>query len=556
MNDPQPQQADVKTSKRLSRAWLLPLLAILIGGWILYQYYANQGALIHIEFPRATGLEAGKTKIRTRDLEVGMVQNISLKDDLNAVIVTVRMAPDTDRLLGSDSQFWIVTPRVSLSGIEGLGTILSGPYIEMSPASQPDDVSEFVALVEPPVTPPGTPGLHITLNSNDEFAFKKGDSIVYKGLKVGEFEDIYFNLEERIVYYNAFIQAPYHELITTNTKFWNVSGVHFDLGAAGVSIETASIESLLTNGATFGVPEGVPPGKQITERSFFDIYASYEEAVEERYKQGVEFIILVKDTIRGLQIGAPVDYRGIEIGKVVAIDPKAEQHIDFAEAERMLVEETYIVPVLISIQPGRMQMPDTEDATAFVDKIFSGWIKTGLRASLKTGSLLTGALYVELQHYDDLKPIEIEKFDGYKVIPSMGGDLAQLTDKVNNLLNTLNQLPLENMSTQINTTLENVSATVTSFQTTADSLNRIIKQLDNEGTTDNINQLLNDASQLLKDYSAGSTTNAEINKSLQSLQQTLNALHPLVQQLNTAPNSLIFNRGSSSEPEPKAKKND
>lgn len=549
-----PEKAEVKTSKRISRAWLLPLLAIMIGGWILYQHYNNQGALIQIEFLRATGLEAGKTKIRTRDLEVGVVKSISLKDDLSGVIVTARMAPDTHNLLGKDSHFWIVTPRVSLDGIEGLGTLLSGSYIEISPPSEASDQTKFVALEKAPVTPPGTPGLHITLNSNDEFAFKEGDPIIYKGLQVGEFEDIYFNLDERIVYYNAFIKAPYHELITTNTKFWNVSGVSFNLDANGVSVKTASLATLLTNGVTFGIPEGIPAGDVITKRSFFDIYPNYETALEERYKLGAEFVIMIGDTIRGLQVGAPVEYRGIEVGKVLAIDPQQQSNtINFDEIQNALSDKSYIIPVLITIQPGRINLPDTEQSVAFFKEQFLRWINVGLRASLKVGNVLTGALYVDLQHYPDAEKAKPEQFEGYDVIPTIPGEFAQITDKVNDLLNKLNQLPLEQMMVQINTTLKGFDETAASMKATSAEFNQLATDIQQQGLPDNLNTLLKDADQLLKDYSAGSATNEEVNHTLQSLQQTLNALQPLVQQLNKSPNSLIFNRGSADEPEPKAR---
>ncbi|MFT4747806.1 MAG: paraquat-inducible protein B, partial [Congregibacter sp.] len=227
--DPQqptlPEEALVKPVRTVSKIWLVPIVALLIGVWMVYYQWSNQGPLITIEFKTATGLEAGKTKIKTRDVDIGLVNKIELTDDLSGVLVTVRMDKDVAPILHSDNQFWIVSPSVSLSGVSGLGTILSGPFINMAPGIEKQKSETFIALEAPPVTPKGTPGLHVTLNSESEFAYKKGDPVVYKGIKVGEFEDIFFNFEERVVYYNTFIEAPYHTLITTNTKFWDISGV-------------------------------------------------------------------------------------------------------------------------------------------------------------------------------------------------------------------------------------------------------------------------------------------------------------------------------------------
>jgi paraquat-inducible protein B len=259
------EEALVVPVRTISKIWFVPVVALFVGVWMIYYQLSNQGPLITIEFKTATGLEAGKTKVKTRDVDIGLVKSIELTEDLSGVLVTVRMEKKVTPILHSDNQFWIVSPKVSLSGISGLGTILSGPYINMAPGSKQQMSEEFVALVAPPVTPAGTPGLHVTLNSDGDsdskFTYKKGDPVVYKGIKVGEFEDIYFNFDERIVYYSTFIEAPYHKLITTNTKFWDSSGVQIKLSASGVTVNTGSLETLLTNGVTFGIPEGMPIGK-------------------------------------------------------------------------------------------------------------------------------------------------------------------------------------------------------------------------------------------------------------------------------------------------------
>ncbi|MEO9946205.1 MAG: intermembrane transport protein PqiB [Paraglaciecola sp.] len=548
-NSHQNQQIEdaIVTEKRsVSKIWLIPLITLLIALWMTYYHWANQGPLITIEFDTATGLEAGKTKVKTRDVDIGVVNKIVLSDDLSSVLVTVRMDKDVDTILHQDNQFWIVSPRVSLSGVSGLGTILSGPYINMAPGIEPNLSEHFIALNAPPVTPAGTPGLHVTLNSETEFAYKKGDPVIYKGIKVGEFEDINFNFEERVVYYNTFIQAPYHELITTNTKFWDISGAQVQLGASGVNVSTGSIESILTNGVTFGIPEGLKIGERVTERDFFDIHPSYSAASEERYKFSANFVIYVKDTVRGLQVGAPVEYRGLVVGKVLSINETENQKVQ-------LLEQGYDIPVTIGIQPGRIQQPDTTESVQFIQKQIQLWVEKGLRATLKTGNLLTGALFVDLQHYPEEKYIEQASHVGLNVIPTVTGEFSQITEKVTAILDNINQIKMQNLSANANLMLTQISEAANALETTASKVDLILDSVQEDKISRTLATTLQDVSSFAEGFSEESQTYQELNHTMSVLQQTLKDLQPLLQQLNSTPNSFIFTDGSTHRITPKGK---
>ena len=542
----QPEEALVKPVRTVSKIWLIPIVALFIGMWMVYYQWSNQGQLISIQFKTATGLEAGKTKIKTRDVDIGVVKNIQLSDDLSGVVVTARMDKNVAPLLHSDNQFWIVSPRVSLSGVSGLGTILSGPYINMAPGSEQQMSEKFVALEAPPITPAGTPGLHVTLNSKSEFAYKKGDPVVYKGIKVGEFEDIYFNFDERVVYYNTFIQAPYHKLITVNTKFWDISGVQMELGASGVKVSTGSLETLLTNGVTFGIPEGMPVGEQIQDRDFFDIHPTYTSASEERYKLRAEYVILVKDTIRGLQVGAPVEYRGLVVGKVLAIN-------SLDNNQDGLLEQGYDIPVIISIQPGRVQQPDDAIGLAFIRKQTSLWIQRGLRATLKTGNLLTGALFVDLQHYPDADAFQAQVLKGYEVIPTITGEFSEITSKVTAILDNINEIKMKAISDNANNMLSQIAQAAKSLESTANTADHLLTSVHEDNVSSTLSDTLKNLSNLSKDFSSESKTYKELNHTMESLQHTLNELQPLLMQLHNTPNSLIFTNGNRPQLIPKAK---
>jgi paraquat-inducible protein B len=541
-----PEEALVKPVRTVSKIWLVPIVAFFIGMWMVYYQWSNQGQLISIQFNTATGLEAGKTKIKTRDVDIGVVKKIELSDDLSGVLVTARMDKNVAPILHSDNQFWIVSPRISLSGVSGLGTILSGPYINMAPGVEPKMSEEFIALEAPPVTPAGTPGLHVTLNSKSEFAYKKGDPVIYKGIKVGEFEDIYFNFDERIVYYNTFIQAPYHKLITVNTKFWDISGVQMELGASGVKVSTGSLETLLTNGVTFGIPEGMPLGEQVKERDFFDIHPTYASASEERFKLKAEYVILVKDTIRGLQIGAPVEYRGLVVGKVLTIN-------SLDTNQDGLLEQGYDIPVVISIQPGRVQQPDNAEGLAFIRKQTSLWIQKGLRATLKTGNLLTGALFVDLQHYPDAPAFDAKTLNGYEVLPTITGEFSEITSKVTAILDNINEIKLKSISDNANNMLSQIAQAAESLQSTVKTADHLLTSVHEDNVSSVLTGTLENLSNLTQDFSAGSQTYKELNQTMQSLQQTLQELQPLLLQLNSTPNSLIFTDGDGPQFTPKAK---
>ncbi|WP_299073586.1 intermembrane transport protein PqiB [uncultured Paraglaciecola sp.] len=552
-NDPQqqpikPEEALIKPVRTISKIWLVPIVALFIGIWMVYYQWSNQGPLITIEFTTATGLEAGKTTIKTRNVDVGIVKNIQLTEDLSGVLVTVRMNKNASSLLHSDNQFWIESPRVSLSGVSGLGTILSGTYINMVPGINAQLSEHFVALEAPPVTAAGTPGLHVTLNSETEFAYKKGDPVIYKGIKVGEFEDIYFNFEERIVYYNTFIEAPYHQLITTNTKFWDISGVQMELGASGMKISTGSLEAMLTNGVTFGIPDGMPMGQVITERSFFDIHPNYDSASEQRFKLKAEYVILVKDTIRGLTVGAPVEYRGLMIGKVLAINSLEYQ-------QNNLLQQGYDIPVTISIQPGRVQQPDNAQGLAFIRKQIRLWIQQGLRATLKTGNLLTGAMFVDLQHYPDEPVVAAKTIQGYEVIPTITGEFSEITTKVTGILDNINELKLNEISNSVNSMLSQMSKTAQALQVTVSNVDTLLSSVQKDNLSSTLAETLENLSNLSKGFSSDSETYTELSKTMRTLQSTLQDLQPILLQLNSKPNSLIFTNGEAPNLIPKAKVN-
>jgi paraquat-inducible protein B len=550
----QAQDAQIKPLKSISSIWLIPFVAVLIGGWMVYYQWSNEGPLITIQFESAEGMEAGKTKIKSRHVNIGEVTSITLNDGSAGVTITARLAKNAAHLLIDDTEFWVVSPQITHTGVSGLSTLISGVYIEVSPGSDDKMRTAFTALIDPPVTPAGTPGLHITLNSNDQFAYSKGDPIIYKGLTVGQFEDIYFNFEERIVYYNAFIKAPYHELVTSNTKFWDVTGLQIDLTADGLSVNTGNFETLLTNGVTFDVPEGMEHGEKITERTDFDIYQNYKTASDERYKESIKYVVFVSNTIRGLRVGAPVEYRGIHVGQVESVDMLQRQD----KTEQPLFTEAIKIPILVSFQPGRVGLPDNAQGVARMKQQHSLWVKQGLKASLKTGNLLTGSLFIDMQHYPDQPVDTIDNFGEYAVIPTIDDDFSQITKKAGQFIDSLNELPLERISGNANQLMEEFTQTARALTDTAKDLQGASKNLEtllSDVNQQQVSQQLTDALKnmaiLTRDLSAGSTGYEDLRKTLSAVTQSMQELRPLLKQLKHQPNGLVFDPGTQDPIEPK-----
>ncbi|GGO74017.1 intermembrane transport protein PqiB [Bowmanella pacifica] len=538
-------QARVEPVTSWSKVWLIPLIALGVGVWMVYHQLSQQGPMIQIEFRSAEGLEPGKTKIRARDVEVGLVKEITLGKDLSSVLVTARMTADAAPLLTQDANFWVVRPKVSLSGISGLSTLLSGAYIKLEPGNSSESAVQFNGLDTPPLTPAGAPGLHLTLSSGQDFAYAAGDPILYKGMEVGKIDHVHFNVAERTVYYNAFIQAPYDKLITTHTRFWNISGIKMDLSAEGVSVQSGTFQTLLTSGVTFGIPEHLPQGEVVNERTYFKVYPDYAQATTPDFKFSQEFLLLFKDSVKGLYAGAPVTYRGLNIGKVLAVN------LPIGSAQAYL-DTHYQIPVLIALYPGQIGLSDDIQGRELLTEQMDAWIQNGLRAALGNGNLLTGKQLVELSYTPTLQSeIQLASLREYRVIPTVSGELSQLTEKFSALLDKFNALPLQDMSSNLNDVLASSAQTMQELQVTLQGMQSMLGDVKDKQLIGQLSATLASVEKLARDFSQGSSTQGDIQQTLQQIQRTLQQSQPLLQQLNQSPNSLIFS-GQGPEPQPKA----
>ena len=512
-----PPAAQVDVVNRWSPVWLVPLVAFGIAVWMVYQHYVGQGPLVEIRFENAEGIEPGKTRIRTKNVEVGEVVGMHLAENAESVLLSVRIHQENAHLLREDSTFWIVRPRVNALSVTGLGTLLSGAYIEMAPGIEDKikrDFDGFTGLDAPPATPVGTPGLHLMLESNAGKHLREGTPLMFGGMEAGKIEDVKFDPEERRTRYGAFIVAPYDQLITDNTRFWFNSGVAVEVTADGARLEFETLETIAVGGISFGVPEGQSFGNRVTEDdAVFEVYP-HEGAIYERiYRHAVEYILLADKSIRGLQPGAPVEYRGVKVGEVLRTD------IEYDDEDVHLLEPNSRIPILFKIEPGRLGYEDTEaDAQNAAERI-QKLIRSGLHGEIKITNFVTGTKIIELQHRAR-RPSRLSTFGSYTVMPATEGRVDQLLVLLEKTARKVNDIPLEEVTEETLVTLAKAQETLDHYE------------------------------ELATRYSAGSEPHRELVRSLKTLERTLAEVTPLVRQLREQPNSILVGPRGDREPEP------
>ncbi len=522
----------VSSGRRFSAIWILPLVTLIVGVIIVGHSMMTQGPTITIDFETADGLEVGKTKIRLLSVNVGVVESVSIKKDLSGVTATIKLDQNTQHLLVEDTRFWIVRARVGAGGISGLSTILSGAYIEMAPGSGANEKKAFVGLESPPLTPADAPGLRLSLYTDRAGSVNEGDAVLYRDYPVGRVEAMEFDPERRQVHYDIFIDAPYHQLIGSDTRFWNVSGIELKASAGGFEVDMGSMDTILLGGVSFGRVPGLPKEGLIESGQEFKLYSSYDDILEHPYSYGTYYVVSFSQSLRGLVAGAPVEYRGIEIGRVERILLKELATSGLSGAG--LSGTGQAIPVLIYLEPGLLEIGDNEQAVETLRMVVDQGVRiSGLRASLETGNLLTGQQLISIDYFPDKEPAELGKFEQYSVIPSVETGVARLEQQVNAFLEKLNALPLEE-------TVEGANKTLRSLTTSIDSANSLLANEDTQALPEELAATLNDLRIVLDGLSPNSKMAQSLGSSVGILNATLVSLDSLIRQLSIKPNAIIF----------------
>ena len=519
----------VSERKRISPVWIVPGIALLLGLWMLFDAYSNQGPEIEISFPTASGIEPGKTKVKVLDVEVGLVESVVLGEDLKSIVVNARLDKEVEALLRDDTQFWMVTARLDATGLSGLSTVLSGGYIQLAPGDAPGERRSFVGLPEPPVTPAGTPGLKIELVGDQAGSVSAGDPILHKGYPVGRIESAQLDVKSEKMRYLAFIREEYQELVNSSTRFWNSSGISFQATADGIQVQTGSLVTLLMGGVSFGSPEDVLPGEPTLSGTSFKLYPDYATMNRQPYRVGIEYIVRFDQSIRGLQVGAPVEYRGVRVGRVE----------DILIKELSLGGAGEAIPILITVQPGRLLLPDNSAGAAQMRVAVENSVELGMRASLATGSFITGAKYISLDVHERDAGSSLGTYAGRPTIPTLPSGLEGLEHQVSELLDKLNDMPIENLAASAAEAMENA--------------NRLLASKSLRNLPDSLDATLAGMRSTLAGLSADSALQENLLAAVVELESVLRSFGKLANTLNDQPNSLVFARQISPDPVPPAR---
>jgi len=538
--------AKVDQIKRWSPVWIVPIVTLLIGGWILFYHFSHQGPEVTLITESAEGIEAGKTTIKSRSVNVGVVESAVLTDDLHHVEIKARLNAGMEKLLHSDSVFWVVKPQVGREGITGLGTLLSGAYIELQPGTKKAPLEQYTLMDSPPLAPPDAKGIRITLDSNKAGQLNPGDPVLFRGFRVGTVETSTFDTDKRLMTYQLFIAAPYDRLVTTNVRFWKDSGIAVDMSASGMRVEMGSLTTLFSGGVSFDVPDGWDLGKAAQNQAEYHLFDDQRSIQDSLYTNHIDYLMFFSDSIRGLQVGAPVEFRGIRLGTVA--------EVPFMNAgTAQALNNDYRVPVLIRIEPDRFinRLGQNFD----LEQHLQDGKKRGLRATLKTGNLLSGALYVDIDFYNNAPPYTgPDKVAGYEVIPTVSGGLSQIQQKLMAALDKINSLPLNNMVTEATGTLKESQKTLRDLQRTIDNINVVTSSPAMKTLPEETQQTLRELNRSMKGLQPGSPAYSKLVGDMQRLDQVLRELQPVLKTLNAKSNALVFEAKPGQDPQPKRAK--
>jgi paraquat-inducible protein B len=546
---PEVPAASVKSrSRRFSLVWLVPVVAALIGGWLVVKALTEKGPQITIRFKSAEGLEAGKTKVKFKDVEIGMVEEIRIAEDVSHVVVKAQLVKETERFISENTRFWVVRARVSASAIYGLGTVFSGAYLDIDPGKPGKPARHFTGLEEPPIVTTGLAGRHFILESARRESLEVGAPVYYRQLRVGEVVAYRLSEDGSKIVAKIFVYAPYHDFVRKNTRFWSSSGIDLKLDASGITLNTESLVSILVGGIAFdSIKNNSDPEDQAPEDSIFKLFPNRGAAQEKVYSTKNYFVLLFDESVRGLSPGAPVEFRGIQIGQV--IDIKSEFDLKMNKLK---------IPVIAAVEPERIsftgKLPEGVTRETLVDYL----IERGLRAQLRTGNLLTGQNYVALDLFPDAKPAKLVRGGryGYSEFPTTPTQLEEIGSKVTQLVAKIDKIPIEQIGNDLRDTIQGAKRITNSPQLTETlkSLNAAIQELQllttelRTRTAPEMNATLQQAQASLAAagnvMESGSPLQSRLKEALEELASAARALRVLSDYLERQPQSLLTGKES------------
>jgi len=538
----------ITSRRRVAWVWLVPTIAVLIGVVLLVQYLMGLGPTIVIEFETAEGLKADQTELRFKDVVVGRVTGIELSEDRSHIKAEVSLIPAAAALAVEDSRFWVVRPRADLGGVSGLDTLLTGAYIAVDVGVSEKPAREFIGQDQPPRVLNNQEGRRLTLRADALNSLNIGSPIYFRGIVVGRIVGFDLDPSGDGVTLQGFVEAPYHENLRATSRFWNVSGVDVSLDAGGLRVNTASILTLIGGGVAFYNPDG---GISTLPREPMDLnvaaeidalaFALFENEVEARAKADpivLDTVMRFAGSMRGLTVGAPIDFFGVEVGRVTETELEYDvERKGFVAATRAELYPARLGRAFTQWQEWQTGLGETFSSPAEAgDRLIRRLIDRGLRAQLRTGNLITGQLYVAL---DMLAPAAQQAAEDseHLEIPSVAGSFDQIQIQISNIVSKLDALPLGDMAGDLAGTLE--------------SLNKLMGTLEGEVSVE-LTKTLEQVQTLVEGLSSQvAAPNAPLQQDLQQMMEQIDraahSLRSLTDSLQRNPQSLLRGRPEADE---------
>jgi paraquat-inducible protein B len=444
---------------RLPLIWILPIVVILAGAFVVIHEKLAQGVSIEIRFHNAEDLEANKTKIRYKDVEIGEVRDIHVTKDRKEVVVTAMIHRDASDYLVSDTRFWVVRPQVSAAGITGLGTLVSGAYISVDVGNAATRTEHFVGLEVPPIVTADLPGREFILHADDLGSLGIGSSVFYRHITAGQVVAYTLDPGGTGVTIKVFINSPFDAYVGVGTRFWQASGIDMSLDSNGVKLRTESLTSILQGGVAFNALPGSAATAVPVDTSF-TLYLDEERAMRPTETEIRNFVMYFKGSLRGLSAGAPVELHGIAVGEVRSVDVEYDQEAGSLSS-----------PVVVDLYPQRIRGHKARRALSVSVKnapeaasrsLIDSLVAHGLRAELKSGNLLTGQKYVDLDMHTDVAPEKVWWNQQPSVFPTVSNGLDEMQDSVGTIVRKLSKVPFDQISYRLLSTMGSLDQTLKS----------------------------------------------------------------------------------------------
>ena len=509
-----------------SLIWLIPIVAALVGIALVARILMERGPEVVLTFKTAEGLEANKTAVRYKDVQIGTVQNIRLASDRSNVRVTVQLNKEAKSFTAEDTRFWVVRPRLDTSGISGLSTLLSGAYIGADAGASEETASEFTGLEAPPIVTRDASGKQFLLRARDVGSLDIGSPVYFRRIKVGQLAAYELEGDGRGVTLRVFVNAPYDKFVGVNTRFWHASGLDVQLGANGVKLRTQSLATIVLGGIAFQAPDDAQ-GPVAQENTTFALAEDEAAAMKEPDGPSQPLLMHFNQSLRGLSPGAVVDFRGVEIGEVKSIGVEFDPQL-----------REFKMPVLVQVYPDRLRRRGSlgmlESRYTQAERL-KFLIDKGLRAQLRTGNLLTGQVYVALDFFPRAAPVKVDVDHNPVEMPTVPNSLDEIQAQVGDIARKLNKVPFEEIGRDLRKTMATLDKTLVGAEQLAASLRNDVSP-EMAAAMKDVRKTLNSAEKTLAD---DSPLQQDMRQTLQEVTRAAGSLRVLTDYLERHPESLL-----------------